>query len=109
MDRSIRVIADQYVQPIAHGPSGFDNLLRRLISEDHYIRIGASIVLLCGGRNECDVVYNNLKPGFEKGIDRRRARECERIGDKSNSLRQFESPVLRIACTDMAMQSTQRL
>ena len=102
-DRSIRIIADQHVQPVAHGPGGFDNLHRRLASEYHDSRIGASIVVLRNGRNECNVVHDKLKSSLAKGLDRRRSGELQCVCDKSNRLGQFDSPVVRMEDHESAL------
>jgi hypothetical protein len=72
-----------------------------LIREYDHVWIGASIARLRLDRNECDVVHDNLKSSFEKGIGRRRTGKCERVCDESNRFRQFESPAAWIVYEDI--------
>ena len=101
LDRTVNrltgVVAYQDIQTVADGPSGFNNVSRNLVKDYKYIWIGASIARLHTRSNERYVVRHDLKPGLEKGSNRRRTGECERVCNEGNWLGQFASPILKKA------------
>lgn len=97
VNRLTGVVAYQDIQTVADGPSGFNNVSRNLVRDYKYIWIGASIARLHTRSNERYVVRHDLKPGLEKGSNRRRTGECERVCNEGNWLGQFASPILKKA------------